>query len=140
MRCDINQKFQLNSLTHFNPRTYVRCDLFNKVSLISSSVFQSTHLREVRLAVTDFSTIPFTFQSTHLREVRRFCSSRFRTTLENFNPRTYVRCDFAPDPTLAVRQDFNPRTYVRCDGMLLAMQEIRSAFQSTHLREVRLQN
>ena len=54
------------------------------------------------------------FQSTHLRE---------------------VRCGTAT--ALVDAEDFNPRTYVRCDSN--GDQEIVHApvFQSTHLREVR---
>ena len=60
------------------------------------------------------------------------------TVIENFNPRTYERCDKdAVQPTLDAL-DFNPRTYERCDGLPKTKPWVLSRFQSTHLREVRL--
>ena len=58
-----------------------------------ASTFQSTHLREVRLN-KQIRYINFKrFQSTHLREVRHI-PQRLKTVSFDFNPRTYVRCDF----------------------------------------------
>ena len=101
-------------------------------------IFQSTHLREVRLIIawpismcliisihaptwgaTTLQLVPvssFTFQSTHLREVRHRSKCGWCTYDSHFNPRTYVRCD----TDLPLR----PFPY--------------RIFQSTHLREVRL--
>jgi len=78
---------------HFNPRTYVRCDLKTRKFLRSYSIFQSTHLREVR------------------RHGGLCCPSADA----DFNPRTYVRCDFSPQDFWQMKKNFNPRTYVRCD-------------------------
>ena len=56
-------------------------------------MFQSTHLREVRL----------------VRELRQFGR-------HGFNPRTYERCDNADTRLQQVVKRFNPRTYERCDN------------------------
>ena len=51
-----------------------------------------------------------------------------------------MRCDVIPDMSVVSDFDFNPRTYVRCDSYLVAPFEAQhDAFQSTHLREVRLE-
>ena len=125
------------SLVSFNPRTYERCDIWQFVSCNKTSKFQSTHLREVRLA---------------LGHSRLLYSS-------SFNPRTYERCDSALEESKALSTGFNPRTYERCDqaarlskpflpvsihaptrGATKCPQSACSIrlFQSTHLREVRL--
>ena len=59
---------------------------------VTSPVFQSTHLREVRLPVCVPDCVSLTFQSTHLREVRLTCLLLL-AMLQSFNPRTYERCD-----------------------------------------------
>ena len=56
-----------------------------------------------------------------------------------FNPRTYVRCDLFGVNGLATCTYFNPRTYVRCDLNTPDIKSIKPSFQSTHLREVRLE-
>ena len=81
------------------------------------SVFQSTHLREVRRGkrvVANYNVD--LFQSTHLREVRpKFFSSRFKTTNISIHAPTW-------GATITVLLvifcwwNFNPRTYVRCDN------------------------
>ena len=100
------------------------------------------------------------FQSTHLREVRlEFNGCLWR--IINFNPRTYVRCDdlaiasafnklgisiHAPTwgatkmglDQILTHKHFNPRTYVRCDTISMPIDNWSKKFQSTHLREVRL--
>ena len=40
--------FQVHHYSRFNPRTYKRCDLSTNKCLIWSTMFQSTHLQEVR--------------------------------------------------------------------------------------------
>ena len=77
-------------------------------------MFQSTHLREVRL----------------VRELRQFGR-------HGFNPRTYERCDNADTRLQQVVKRFNPRTYERCDKVSKNTFDWSHAFQSTHLREVR---
>ena len=100
---------------HFNPRTYVRCDVkslypdatYQIISIHAptwgatpslgnldflSFLFQSTHLREVRQLLTGTSCSVNKFQSTHLREVRPN-GNNLSAVLWDFNPRTYVRCD-----------------------------------------------
>ena len=100
---------------HFNPRTYVRCDVYLISIKFKSLLFQSTHLHEVRLGGAGTYIYVAQFQSTHLREVR---------------PYTYLRVSWQ-------RKYFNPRTYVRCDKIAKLIQYIYMIFQSTHLREVR---
>ena len=55
----------------FNPRTYMRCDYYVRCLANNLTMFQSTHLHEVRL------------RGLLLRLVVFLC----------FNPRTYMRCD-----------------------------------------------
>ena len=58
------------------------------------------------------------FQSTHLREVRLINLSPTITSM-CFNPRTYERCDLATSHKGAwANGSFNPRTYERCDRRL----------------------
>ena len=49
-----------------------------------------------------------------------------------------MRCDCQWSSDMDRRQDFNPRTYVRCDRGKGTLQLQLHQFQSTHLREVRL--
>jgi len=56
----------------------------------------------------------------------------------DFNPRTYVRCDFIRIVRFKIHIYFNPRTYVRCDSISSKANFSTQKFQSTHLREVRL--
>ena len=120
----------------FNPRTYERCDHWIKSNAITIDLFQSTHLREVRLLIQNST----------------------RTSLTGFNPRTYERCDaqchrgqcvlilFQSTHLREVRHPwhvpphppwrFNPRTCERCD-MRKDCVVPQGKFQSTHLREVR---
>ena len=61
---------------HFNPRTYVRCDVYLISIKFKSLLFQSTHLHEVRLGGAGTYIYVAQFQSTHLREVRRVSMSQ----------------------------------------------------------------
>ena len=63
-------RFQFPIFMSFNPRTYIRYDLMDRVALTTWTVFQSTYLYKVRRD-----------------EVR----SWFHRTC--FNPRTYIRYD-----------------------------------------------
>ena len=98
------------------------------------------------------------FQSTHLHEVRRLWHG-VHECLECFNPRTYMRCDSKRNhpawgcgcfnPRTYMRCDrknckdtkrnlrFNPRTYMRCDLSIPVFKGGDKEFQSTHLHEVR---
>ena len=53
----------------FNPHTYMRCDPSISATILSTSLFQSTHLHEVWLFKLSSSMVNVTFQSTHLHEV-----------------------------------------------------------------------
>ena len=119
----------------FNPRTCEGCDVANwgyKPRL----VFQSTHLRGVRLPFTVCGSGSSLFQSTHLRGVRPMvtCSQRgvykfqsthlrgvrLRNYIDNviqigFNPRTCEGCDHLSSCRNTNVYRFNPRTCEGCD-------------------------
>ena len=80
------------ALSSFNPRTYMRCDVFVENGELIYVLFQSTHLHEVR---------PSSLWSV--------CSYAC------FNPRTYMRCDRRRVKRVRSPKSFNPRTYMRCD-------------------------
>ena len=73
MRCDYGQFIKMGDLLSFNPRTYMRCDSRLKVRTTTLTMFQSTHLHEVR------QRGPCPLQENQC-----------------FNPRTYMRCDLTP--------------------------------------------
>ena len=104
----------LTSLTNFNPRTHVGCDLRQRNWERDYFTFQSTHPRGVRPISLPKCFPPKIFQSTHPRGVRHFLTLSlfyfllFQSThprgvrpkllhklysLLNFNPRTHVGCD-----------------------------------------------
>ena len=141
----------------FNPRTHVGCDPTSAPLSRSSSVFQSTHPRGVRLAVPYSWAIPYRisihaptwgathdrgyseslgqFQSTHPRGVRLFLAGRYGVGA-NFNPRTHVGCDkFLSHPTLSRLISIHAPTW----GATFNSYRHRfiSQFQSTHPRGVR---
>ena len=113
-RCDLHPSLLFRWPSRFNPRTYERCDSCFALWSRRLQMFQSTHLREVRL----------------IRYIRTWF-------LSCFNPRTYERCDsdftikgFCDEvsihaPTRGATRAyeaiyngymrFNPRTYERCD-------------------------
>ena len=62
----------------------------------SSSLFQSTHPRGVRLTVLSYSPSSSLFQSTHPRGVRRAAADFTPPGTCSFNPRTRVGCDVIP--------------------------------------------
>ena len=71
MRCDASEAGAERQRSGFNPRTYMRCDLFSLFLFLMLTLFQSTHLHEVRRTAI-----------------------RGKSTLNrSFNPRTYMRCD-----------------------------------------------
>ena len=76
----------------FNPRTYIRYDIY-------------------KLRVRRFI---FRFQSTYLYKVRLFLYS-ISSILSRFNPRTYIRYDDDLFPEFGIISGFNPRTYIRYD-------------------------
>ena len=77
------------------------------------------------------------FQSTHLREVRLATFWARPDAKGCFNPRTCARCDsMATGPNICFFR-FNPRTCARCDRSTATHKGIKDKFQSTHLREVR---
>ena len=101
VRCDVPVKSAIVlTIIDFNPRTYVRCDndylfigdLNWLISIHAPTwgatyreefsnkyvIFQSTHLREVRLSMVVRYGQASGFQSTHLREVRP--GKRYLTT------------------------------------------------------------
>ena len=102
------------SISNFNPRTHVGCDISLSFFVYANIQFQSTHPRGVRLKIEPEAAAILVFQSTHPRGVRRCCQSSTRLT-GNFNPRTHVGCDMLriSVPTLVL--NFNPRTHVGCD-------------------------
>ena len=59
--------------------------------------FQSTHPRGVRPLTATDNLAELKFQSTHPRGVRRMPFTGEQIELMNFNPRTHVGCDIAPD-------------------------------------------
>ena len=54
------------------------------------------------------------FQSTYLYKVRH-PYQQIKSSLECFNPRTYIRYDVCNIKVLHLYQSFNPRTYIRYD-------------------------
>ena len=126
------------SLSRFNPRTYERCDIAH-VRLV--------HQRDVSIhAPTRGATHdllqydPFLmFQSTHLREVRLCIIKIICTFAVCFNPRTYERCDQSSATSLTIRFPFQS-THLRevRQRRQRPMLHYLITFQSTHLREVRL--
>ena len=90
-RCDENRLPAWSNWLCFNPRTYERCDTDEEHFIVTDEV--SIH------APTRGATAPpckrgltIVFQSTHLREVRLSGWSSTVSTCR-FNPRTYERCD-----------------------------------------------
>ena len=100
------------------------------------------------------------FQSTHPRGVRRGVFFVVSVSINSFNPRTRVGCDFpravsstrdivvsihAPawgatlgyGGKMGFQQSFNPRTRVGCDVMVAVSPLMMVVFQSTHPRGVR---
>ena len=92
-RCDRSRRPSGRLQCYFNPRTYTRCDSMTKdepgrnerisihaptrgamtkspASTVMFSVFQSTHLHEVRSPPMSQDRVRASFQSTHLHEVR----------------------------------------------------------------------
>ena len=91
--CDPIHRYVAASLGHFNPRTREGCDRCGRSMLSSSTRFQSTHPRGVRLNSKDFG-VPQTRISIH--------APARGATLDNwllprvtryFNPRTREGCD-----------------------------------------------
>ena len=101
------------------------------------SMFQSTHPRGVRPLNAIKNYIESKFQSTHPRGVRHGIFSMLHWGL-CFNPRTRVGCDLLVRATPTATDSFNPRTRVGCDGLSEFTTRMRSMFQSTHPRGVRL--
>ncbi len=99
-------------------------------------VFQSTHLHEVRCPRSVRSSSAVGFQSTHLHEVR-YRGVGTGSTIRDFNPRTYTRCDLVSDwaHRSSLRFQSTHLHEVRCQANSNAF--VNSVFQSTHLHEVR---
>ena len=100
-------------------------------------LFQSTHLREVRLDDVIDHVYTFKFQSTHLREVRQHAArdNIIPKMFQSTHLREVRRCRYGRRPR--PRSRFNPRTCVRCDRGGVGVTAMSQRFQSTHLREVR---
>ena len=101
------------------------------------TMFQSTHSRGVRPALTMDEARALLFQSTHSRGVRRrfgrvaynsmevsiHALTRSATVysclsslaLPSFNPRTHEECDYFFVSRFEVETGFNPRTHEECD-------------------------
>ena len=120
----------------------MRCDAVLYYFFVALSVFQSTHLREVRRG-RYFWRSKYLWISIHAPTwgATGFCRigclfvvisihapTWGATTFAildapeqwYFNPRTYVRCDETGVPRWVEPRYFNPRTYVRCDSNLRA--------------------
>ena len=84
--------FVLLLLYSFNPRTHMGCDLSCLISLLSNSMFQSTHPHGVRHGqLVNFQLLTM-FQSTHPHGVRQvFLLIGY--VIFSFNPRTHMGCD-----------------------------------------------
>jgi len=91
VRHDVRGRVIPNSFAYFNPRAYVRHD-FICGAYYGEVTFQSTCLREARLALDDYEGDLTGFQSTCLREAR-LCVSSVPAPRPHFNPRAYVRHD-----------------------------------------------
>ena len=92
VRCDLKCLVIKTHLLNFNPRTYVRCDTDILVQFTLSTNFNPrTYVRCDYVSIR-FNCCLVVFQSTHLREVRLKCNYAIFSH-RNFNPRTYVRCD-----------------------------------------------
>ena len=106
---------KFNTKYNFNPRTYERCDLQMMPLMEVFHLFQSTHLREVRLHYTPFlflidiisihaptrgATI-FALDTFPILDISIHAPTRGATlwlllmhlSFQHFNPRTYERCD-----------------------------------------------
>ena len=122
---------------NFNPRTPVGCDAAERAIGCGLQIFQSTHPSGVRLPLNPPYIPTRTFQSTHPSGVRPSGGRSEMGTRPDFNPRTPVGCDVAPNTykyagtqfqsthPSGVRpagrngrpglRNFNPRTPVGCD-------------------------
>ena len=99
----------------FNPRTRVGCDYCMPKVTFVMALFQSTHPRGVRRALSGRGSITCRFQSTHPRGVR-----------------LHFHAISLPEGA-----GFNPRTRVGCDSSMAMPPAMASLFQSTHPRGVR---
>jgi len=159
VRCDtiINQIYHVSLKFQSTHLREVRHHLQNRQSELRA--FQSTHLREVRhlngyvinspgdisihaptwgATITSSITIDDNYISIHAPTWgATFLLLSTKCERSNFNPRTYVRCDWNFIFIQKTTSDFNPRTYVRCDLETGLYIKNIPLFQSTHLREVR---
>ena len=128
----------LTSLTNFNPRTHVGCDLRQRNWERDYFTFQSTHPRGVRPISLPKCFPPKIFQSTHPRGVRHFLTLSFFYFLlfQSTHPRG-VRPKLLHK--LYSLLNFNPRTHVGCDNKITDAHAQLLEFQSTHPRGVRLE-
>ena len=115
MRCDLVVPELIFTLHNFNPRTYVRCDVFPCPNRLATDYFNPRTYVRCDSQVLRLIHQHHSFQSTHLREVRRI--------IRNSN---FVRNKFQSTHLREVRQFYS----------FLYLNQFQ--FQSTHLREVRL--
>ena len=114
IRYDLFYDSSYQRIKGFNPRTYIRYDREIVISQLPKARFQSTYLYKVRQDVyRSITSIKGFNPRTYIRydhHHRLFPKIHFC-----FNPRTYIRYDFSAFRILFARSCFNPRTYIRYD-------------------------
>jgi len=123
---------------NFNPRSYVRSDRRHKRNTIESQDFNP---RSYVRSDQPQDYLPY-LCNVYFNPRSYVRSDSEVTTLLigiiNFNPRSYVRSDIDYLLAAFLNTDFNPRSYVRSDLITWERLVVKSVFQSTLLREERL--
>ena len=83
----------ISTLTGFNPRTHMGCDVKAPCAAYLAKWFQSMHPHGVRRIEQFMGYRSFQFQSTHPHGVRP-SAKKSSLYLAGFNPRTHMGCDF----------------------------------------------
>jgi len=99
----------------FNPRTREGCDLFLAAWRATSSRFQSTHPRGVRLGVVASMLMRDSRFNPRTREGCDTFTHAGQGARPGFNPRTREGCDISVFSTIITTHCFNPRTREGCD-------------------------
>ena len=103
-----------HSLTSFNPRTHMGCDLWVSANSLQRLKFQSTHPHGVR--PRNISRYQKSRVSIHAPTWGATLIDRLQfDVLWCFNPRTHMGCDGACKRTQGKALCFNPRTHMGCD-------------------------
>ena len=123
----------------FNPRTYIRYDLFALFKLHEIGKFQSTYLYKVRRSRNPGIGFGFMFQSTYLYKVR-LCYLIPKILLIGFNPRTYIRYDLQSKSVSRLCFWFQSTYLYKVRPIFCLAIPSNSAFQSTYLYKVRHEN